>query len=88
MESPNKNKRFPLLGLAALLLLFITMAPVAAQAPVQIALLSVTVSRYRQRQLEFCAWDITIRAWLLRGVQGAPRRMGSQRHKPVPGPRL
>ena len=44
MESPNKNKRFPLLGLAALLLLFITMAPVAAQAPVQIALLSVTVS--------------------------------------------
>ncbi len=44
MESPNKNKRCPLLGLAALLLLFITMAPVAAQAPVQIALLSVTVS--------------------------------------------
>ncbi len=44
MESPNKNKHFPLLGLAALLLLFITMAPVAAQAPVQIALLSVTVS--------------------------------------------
>ena len=31
MESPNKNKRCPLLGLAALLLLFITMAPVAAQ---------------------------------------------------------
>ena len=31
MESPNKNKRCPLLGLAVLLLLFITMAPVAAQ---------------------------------------------------------
>ncbi len=33
MESPNKNKRCPLLGLAALLLLFITMAPVAATFP-------------------------------------------------------